>query len=68
MNWTTPFELAFNILMWSVGIILVVALVLFLLLVLYALFKAFSSAFKNVKGNIEKATGTEDKPTLTPVD
>jgi hypothetical protein len=64
MSWTTPFEWAFQIAMWGIGLFLVATLVAFLILVLYALVKAFSVAFKNVRGNMED----KKKPNLTPVE
>jgi len=64
MSWTTPFEWAFQIAMWGIGIFLLATLVAFLILVLYALGKAFTVAFKNVRGNIED----KKKPNLTAVE
>lgn len=64
MSWTTPFEWAFQIAMWGIGLFLVAVLVAFLILVLYALVKAFAVAFKNVKGNMED----KKRPNLTPVE
>lgn len=65
MSWTTPFEWAFNIAMWGLGLFLVAALTGFLVLVLYALVKAFTVAFKNVRGNMEDK---QKKPNLTAVE
>lgn len=65
MSWTTPFEWAFQIAMWGIGFFLLALLVGFLALVLYALVKAFTVAFKNVKGNMEDK---QKKPNLTAVE
>ena len=67
INWTTPFVFAFELTMWIIGSILVVALVLFAILVFYALVRAFFAALKNVRGNLSDKN-KNSKPDLKAVD
>lgn len=52
IDWTTPFVFAFELAMWIIGSILVVALVLFAVLVFYSLVRAFFIAVRNVRGSM----------------
>lgn len=67
INWTTPFVFAFELTMWIIGSILVVALVLFAILIFYALVRAFFAALKNVRGSINDKN-KNSKPELKAVD